>query len=182
MQTLLGAQLRLARPTLSRPGRSSLHVCASKGFGDAKTAPKAEPKGEAADAPSTSASIVSSADPESLEALEARIKSRRKKDVGKEAKVKVSAPAVDVATGKTAAPVESEAEALYLSFLSVYFFGVIGGGLALAAAGFLPEEADAFIMDQIYPSYSGFTVGFLIASSLYGLFKTGKLPGQSQRP
>jgi hypothetical protein len=58
-------------------------------------------------------------------------KSRRSKV---EAKVKVNAPAVDVATGKAPAPLESEAERAYLAFLSFYFLTVMLGGLALAGA------------------------------------------------
>ncbi len=46
--------------------------------------------------------------------------------------------------------------------------------------GFLPEDWDVWIQEKIYPSYSGTVVLFLVCSSLYGLFKTGKLPGQKQ--
>lgn len=46
--------------------------------------------------------------------------------------------------------------------------------------GFLPTDADAVIQDVVYPSYSPQLLLFLGLSSLYGLFKTGKLPGQSQ--
>lgn len=46
--------------------------------------------------------------------------------------------------------------------------------------GFMPEEIDAFVQDYLYPSYSPTVLAFLGASSLYGLWKTGKLPGMTQ--
>ena len=46
--------------------------------------------------------------------------------------------------------------------------------------GFLPEATDQWIQDKIYPGYTFTVLAFLGASSLYGLFKTGKLPGQKQ--
>ncbi|KXZ44553.1 hypothetical protein GPECTOR_65g171 [Gonium pectorale] len=186
MQTLL-ARHRLTRPAIARPGRQhSLTVHASKGFGaEAKPVQKRaskedgeEEEPEASTSTSAPPTVSTDKDALALEALEARIRSRRKKV---EAKVKVVAPAVDVATGKAPAPAESEAERAYLAFLSFYFVGVLVLGLALAGAGFLPEEVDAWIQDVLYPSYSWIVLGFLGLSSLYGLFKTGKLPGQTQR-
>jgi len=44
----------------------------------------------------------------------------------------------------------------------------------------LPEAADAAVTEWLYPSYSPQILVFLGLSSLYGLFKTGKLPGQKQ--
>ncbi len=49
------------------------------------------------------------------------------------------------------------------------------------AQGFLPEAVDIWIQDYLYPAYSWIMLGFLAGSSLYGLFKTGKLPGQTQQ-
>lgn len=46
--------------------------------------------------------------------------------------------------------------------------------------GFLPAEADSFIQDYLYPSFSPQMLLFLGMSSAYGLWKTGKLPGQQQ--
>jgi hypothetical protein len=46
--------------------------------------------------------------------------------------------------------------------------------------GFLPEGSDGFITDYLYPSFSPQILLFLGLSSLYGLWKTGKLPGQKQ--
>ncbi|PNH11596.1 hypothetical protein TSOC_001566 [Tetrabaena socialis] len=187
MQVL--ARSRLSRAGLSRPiqRRGPVSVQASKGFGaEPKAAPKQAPKEDsdeegpfsapAAKAPAKAAPAPSVADKdaEALEALESRIRSRRRV----EAKVKVNAPEVDVATGKTPATAEGEAEQFYLAFLSLYFVGVLIGGLLLAGAGFLPEEADLWITEQVYPAYSWIILGFLALSSLYGLFKTGKLPGQ----
>ena len=53
--------------------------------------------------------------------------------------------------------------------------------IVFMSQGFLPEDWDQWIQDKIYPGYSGTVVLFLGASSLYGLFKTGKLPGQKQQ-
>lgn len=39
---------------------------------------------------------------------------------------------------------------------------------------------DAWVQDVLYPSYSPQMLLFLGMSSAYGLFKTGKLPGQQQ--
>ncbi|GFR50185.1 hypothetical protein Agub_g12355 [Astrephomene gubernaculifera] len=182
MQTLL-AQHRLTRPGLARPAnRRSYTLRSSKGFGvETKTAQK-PPREDGEDdepvASTSAAAATTDKDAMALEALEARIKSRRKKV---EPKVKVVAPAVDVATGKAPAPAESEAERAYLAFLSFYFVAVLLLGLALAGAGFMPEEVDVWIQDKLYPSYSWIVLGFLGLSSLYGLYKTGKLPGQVQR-
>jgi len=46
--------------------------------------------------------------------------------------------------------------------------------------GFLPEEYDGFIQNYLYPSFSPQMLAFLASSSLYGLWKTGALPGQKQ--
>lgn len=48
--------------------------------------------------------------------------------------------------------------------------------------GFLPEDWDAFVTDSLYPNYSWTVLLFLGASSAYGLYKTGKLPGMTQQP
>ncbi|GLI67905.1 hypothetical protein VaNZ11_012231 [Volvox africanus] len=176
------AQHRTARVSIYRHlhNRSSL-ICHSKGFGAETKAPqKQAPKEEEEEAAASTSSPTLSTDKDALalEALEARIRSRRKKV---EAKVAVVAPAVDVATGKAPTSAESEMERAYLAFLSFYFLGVISLGLALAGSGFLPEDVDAWIQDKLYPSYSWIMLGFLGLSSLYGLYKTGKLPGQTQR-
>lgn len=47
--------------------------------------------------------------------------------------------------------------------------------------GFLPEDWDAFVSDSLYPNYSYTVLLFLGGSSLYGLYKTGKLPGMTQQ-
>ena len=46
--------------------------------------------------------------------------------------------------------------------------------------GFLPESVDAVVQGYLYPSYSPQMLLFLGLSSGYGLWKTGKLPGQQQ--
>lgn len=165
--------------------RGNLVITAAKGFGsESKTVPQKPASAEEnkEEATSTPASPLASKDAEALEALEARIKNRRKRQAGPEPKVKVNAPAVDVATGKAPVPVESEAEKAYLSFMSVYFLGVLATGLLLAGSGFLPDEIDSFVQDKVYPSYTYIMLGFLGLSTVYGLFKIGKLPGQRQQP
>ncbi|KAG2436366.1 hypothetical protein HXX76_006673 [Chlamydomonas incerta] len=175
MQTCLSANVRLARPATLRSARtSSIVVVRSKGFGAETAKQKADAEAEASTSKSSG-----DGDAAALEALEARIRSRRKGRV--EPKVKVNAPAVDVATGKAPVDAASEAEQSYLTFLGVYFIWVLVLGLALAGAGFLPEAADIWIQDNLYPNYSWIVLGFLGLSSLYGLYKTGKLPGQIQK-
>jgi hypothetical protein len=51
---------------------------------------------------------------------------------------------------------------------------------ACCLQGFLPTEVDGFIQDVLYPSFSPQMLLFLGMSSAYGLWKTGKLPGQQQ--
>lgn len=46
--------------------------------------------------------------------------------------------------------------------------------------GFMSEEFDGFVQEYLYPSFSPTVLAFLAASSLYGLWKTGKLPGMIQ--
>jgi hypothetical protein len=113
-----------------------------------------------------------------LDILEARVKSKRRGKV--EAKVQVNSPIVDQATGKVEATPEMQTETAFVSALLFLFVAILIEGLALAGAGFLPEEVDAFIQDAVYPSFSPTVLAFLGASSLYGLWKTGKLPGQQQ--
>ncbi|PNW87025.1 hypothetical protein CHLRE_02g105650v5 [Chlamydomonas reinhardtii] len=174
MQTCFSPNVRLARPGALRSARtSSLVVVRSKGFGS-ETAKQKEAEAEA-----STSKPSGDGDAAALEALEARIKSRRKGRV--EPKVKVNAPAVDVATGKAPVDAASEAEQSYLTFLSIYFIWTLVLGLALAGAGFLPEAMDIWIQDNLYPNYSWVILGFLGLSSLYGLYKTGKLPGQIQK-
>jgi hypothetical protein len=45
----------------------------------------------------------------------------------------------------------------------------------------LPEDWDAFISNMLYPNYSPTVLLFLGLSSLYGLWKTGKLPGMGDQ-
>lgn len=114
-----------------------------------------------------------------LDILEARVKSSKRR--GRvEPKVAVNSPIVDQTTGKVPATPEAQTETAFVSALLFLFVAILIEGLALAGAGFLPEEIDAFIQDAIYPSFSPTVLAFLGASSLYGLWKTGKLPGQQQ--
>lgn len=45
----------------------------------------------------------------------------------------------------------------------------------------MPVEVDTWVQDVLYPSYSYQVLLFLGLSSLYGLFKTGSLPGQTKQ-
>lgn len=114
---------------------------------------------------------------DSLEALEARIRSKGKRKGRPEAKVQVTSAAVDQVTGKAPSTPQGEKETAYVLGLALLFAIIILEGLVLAGSGFLPEEADAFIQDTLYPSYSPTVLLFLGASSFYGLYKTGKIPG-----
>jgi hypothetical protein len=115
-----------------------------------------------------------------IDILEARAKSKRR--ARPEAKVKVESAAVDLATGKTAPTAMAEAETSYISALLFCFVAILAEGLLLAGSGFLPEDWDQFIQDVIYPSFSWTVLAFLGGSSLYGLWKTGSLPGQQKVP
>jgi len=153
---------------------ASLRARASKGFGG--------DGGE--DAPSSSgagAGGESDGGDDSLEALEARIKAGKARRKGRvEPKVKVASAVVDQVTGKTAPVPASQAESAYVTGLTALFVAVLAEGLLLAGSGFLPEEVDNFVREKLYPTYSYTVLAFLGGSSLYGLFKTGKLPGMQQ--
>jgi len=152
---------------------ASLRARASKGFGG--------DGGE--DAPSSSGAAAGEADgaDDSLEALEARIRAGKARRKGRvEPKVKVDSAVVDQVTGKTAPVPASQAESAYVAGLTALFVAVIAEGLLLAGSGFLPEEVDTFVREKLYPTYSYTVLAFLGGSSLYGLFKTGKLPGMQQ--
>mmetsp|Transcript_19779 Transcript_19779/g.47196 ORF Transcript_19779/g.47196 Transcript_19779/m.47196 type:complete len:177 (+) Transcript_19779:105-635(+) len=99
--------------------------------------------------------------------IERQMASRRPKK-----KVKVIAPAVEEAQGKRPASPTSEFEGKVLSVLSIYGILVLVLGVVLAGSGFLPEEADSFIMDALYPAYTPFVGGFLACSTAYGVWKS----------
>jgi hypothetical protein len=42
--------------------------------------------------------------------------------------------------------------------------------------GFLPEDWDAFVQYSLYPSYTPTVLTFLAGSTVYGLWKVGRLP------
>lgn len=60
-----------------------------------------------------------------------------------------------------------------VSFLSFLFIFILAEGVFLAASGFLPDVADQFAQNVVYPSFSPTIIFFLVCSSLYGLWKTG---------
>ncbi|KAJ9523082.1 hypothetical protein QJQ45_023938, partial [Haematococcus lacustris] len=108
-----------------------------------------------------------------IDALEARIRKRKTKRT--EAKVKVESAVVDAVTGKGPAPPTAKAETTYLSVMLFSFLLILLEGLVLAGSGFLPEAADVFVEQVLYPSFSPQVAAFLLLSSVYGLWKTGKL-------
>ncbi|MEW5307197.1 MAG: hypothetical protein WDW38_002567 [Sanguina aurantia] len=130
--------------------------------------------------PKAPASAASSQADRNIELLEERLRGGRVRKGKVEAKVKVTSPLVDAVSGRTPATPQTEAETTYITFLFGFFVLIITEGLTLAASGFMPEEIDAFVQDYLYPSYSPTVLAFLGASSLYGLWKTGKLPGMTQ--
>lgn len=130
-------------------------------------------------APSTSGSGASTApagaDVDVAAAIERR-RSRRRVEAG----VKVESAAVAQATGAAPPTKVGEAETTFVRALGAFFALLLAEGLVLAASGFLPEALDAAVEQYLYPSFSPQMLLFLGASSAYGLWKTGKLPGQQQ--
>lgn len=111
--------------------------------------------------------------------IEAMLRRRKNRKVV-EPQVKVQSAAVDMVTGKTPASPVGEVETLVVQVLGIFFFVLLTEGLVLAGSGFLPAEWDPFFRDALYPSFSPQMLLFLGMSSAYGLWKTGKLPGQKQ--
>ncbi len=85
---------------------------------------------------------------------------------------KVVAPLRDQALGGGPLTEEQVAEGYAVSALALVFALIIGEGVFLAASGFLPEGADAFATDVVYPAFSPTLGVFLAGSSAYGLWKT----------
>ncbi|KIZ04340.1 hypothetical protein MNEG_3617 [Monoraphidium neglectum] len=135
---------------------------------------RSKEEGAAADAPSTSGST-SSAEVD-VDAALARRRSRRRIQPA----VKVESAAVAQATGAAPQTPVGEFETAVVQLLGGFFALLLAEGLLLAASGFLPEDWDQFIENVLYPSFSPQMLAFLGASSFYGLWKTGKLPGQKQ--
>eukprot|EP00879_Flechtneria_rotunda_P025974 GHRR01027641.1.p1 GENE.GHRR01027641.1~~GHRR01027641.1.p1 ORF type:complete len:201 (+),score=87.21 GHRR01027641.1:180-782(+) len=167
---------------LQPPRRCVAVAAAGKGF----KAPESKKVVEAADAPEqqqqqpaagTSTAADAGGKEEAIEALLRRRKNRRGQV---EPQVKVESAVVDMATGKTPANAVGEAETKVIQVLFGFFGILLVEGLVLAGSGFLPTELDMFVQDVLYPSYSPQMLLFLGMSSAYGLWKTGKLPGQQQ--
>jgi hypothetical protein len=91
---------------------------------------------------------------------------------GKQQPFKVVAPLRDQALGGGPLTEEQVAEGYAVSALALVFALIIGEGVFLAASGFLPEGADAFATDVVYPAFSPTLGVFLAGSSAYGLWKT----------
>ncbi|WIA08275.1 hypothetical protein OEZ85_007718 [Tetradesmus obliquus] len=156
----------------------------NKGFGAAESKQVAEPAAAtaapAADAAGAAEQASAAASQSKEDEIEALLRRRKNRKGKVEPKVKVESAVVDMATGKTPANAVGEAEGRVLQALAGFFGVLLTEGLLLAGAGFLPAEADSFIQDYLYPSFSPQMLLFLGMSSAYGLWKTGKLPGQQQ--
>ncbi|KAG1657029.1 hypothetical protein FOA52_004116 [Chlamydomonas sp. UWO 241] len=153
--------------------RRSLVIAPSKGFGGAQT------EDSKADA-GTAGSSTSGVPEDSAEALEARIRGIKGKKGRIEPKVKVESDIVDKVTSKSMPTAAEAGETAAVLSLGYFFLLVLVEGLLLAGSGFLPESMDQWVQDTLYPGFSPTVLAFLGASSLYGLWKTGKLPGQKQ--
>ncbi|CAG9464368.1 unnamed protein product [Pedinophyceae sp. YPF-701] len=105
---------------------------------------------------------------EALRMKKGQARARKRK-----AQVNVNAPEVDKAykTAPEDRPIESQAEAAYLQFLTAYFVGILAMGVFLGGSGFLSDEADRIAQDFVYPAFSPVVGGFLFFSSLYGIYK-----------
>jgi len=157
--------------------RTSQIARSGRGFAESEQKRKAEQQQQ--EGPSTSST--GSLDPDAqVEALEAALSRRRKRKGRIQPQVQVQSAVVDQATGKAPTTPIGQAETLYLQVLGGYFVVLLTEGLVLAGSGFLPEDLDALVQDYLYPSFSPQMLLFLGLSSLYGLWKTGKLPGQQQ--
>jgi hypothetical protein len=104
--------------------------------------------------------------------LRRRAKKRAAADAG--AGPTVVAPAVAKAqqTARGEGTASDAVEIGYRRFLAAFFTLILLEGLALGGAGFLPDEVDAWVAGVLYPTFSP-TVGlFLLASSIYGVWKS----------
>ena len=107
-------------------------------------------------------------------AYEPKSKSKRKKNTVRRAKVEVQSAAVDAAKGTGVKTLSQETEEAYVKFLFLYVnvIFVFGVTLGLSAFKILPDAADVFIAEKMYPFFTPFVGGFLLFSSIYGLIKT----------
>ena len=118
------------------------------------------------------ASATTSAEPKF--AYEPKSKSKRKKNTVRRAKVEVQSAAVDAAKGTGVKTLSQETEEAYVKFLFLYVnvIFVFGVTLGLSAFKILPDAADVFIAEKMYPFFTPFVGGFLLFSSIYGVIKT----------
>ncbi|CAL8467828.1 g7366 [Coccomyxa elongata] len=101
--------------------------------------------------------------------IEEEMRNRRRK---KKSKLNVVAPQVQQAYGGEPPTVAASLEGSYLTVLGVAFLIIMLEGVFIAVSGFLPESADQFAQDVVYPAFSP-TVGvFLALSTLYGIWKS----------
>ncbi|GFH24922.1 uncharacterized protein HaLaN_22802, partial [Haematococcus lacustris] len=100
---------------------------------------------------------------------------RKRKTKRTEAKVKVESAVVDAVTGKGPAPPTAKAETTYLSVMLFSFLLILLEGLVLAGSGFLPEAADVFVEQVLYPSFSPQVIQ--MCSIMYSRWRLRKIPG-----
>ena len=60
----------------------------------------------------------------------------------------------------------------FIKVLGFFFVGIFVEGLLVAGSGFLPDSADKFIVNFVFPAFTPSVGVFLLISVFYGLFKT----------
>jgi len=79
--------------------------------------------------------------------------------------------AAKVVTGEAEPTVFQAAEGYSVGILGLLGVLILVEGVVIGASGFLPEAADQWVADVLYPSFSPTVLVFLAGSTLYGLVK-----------
>ena len=119
----------------------------TSGAGQAAAEPAAKPRAAAGAAPSAAGR-----DDAALEALEARLKSRRAAAANLVPRVKVESAAVKLGTGQAPGEAGGAAETLYVQFLGALFVLILVEGLVLAASVRLPFSFAFFVISSVLSS------------------------------
>jgi len=138
----------------------------TSGAGQAAAEPAAKPRAAAGAAPSAAGR-----DDAALEALEARLKSRRAAAANLVPRVKVESAAVKLGTGQAPGEAGGAAETLYVQFLGALFVLILVEGLVLAASVRLPFSFAFFVCLFRLPFSFAF---FVISSVLSSLVSSGR--------
>ena len=67
-------------------------------------------------------------------------------------------------------------ERKFVRYLASLFLVILTIGLAVAASGFLPDAVDDFILKFVFPTFTPLVGAFLLAATLYGLYKSREDP------